>query len=84
MQLTDGLQVLSVPEAKKAGWAMPMLFTWNNGKQEEDHVWIKSNGKGQTEWVLPWQGYWVRTHQDNLALIIHQPVVGGSDVIPLP
>jgi len=73
MQLTDGVQLLSVPEAQKADWVMPLLFTWDNAKQRLAHVWMKQNGKGQTEWVLPWQGYWVRTHRDDLALIINKP-----------
>ncbi|MDI6827379.1 MAG: hypothetical protein QME62_02715, partial [Armatimonadota bacterium] len=70
MMITDGQQLLTVREAVQAGWIMPLLFTWDNATQRLDHVWLKSNGKNQTELVMPWQGYWVRTHEDNLALII--------------
>ncbi|MDH7481171.1 MAG: family 10 glycosylhydrolase [Armatimonadota bacterium] len=70
MTITDGKQLLTIQEAVKAGWIMPLLFTWDNATQRLGHVWLKSNGKNQTELVMPWQGYWVRTHADDLALII--------------
>ncbi len=70
MLVTDGCQTLSARDAVQAGWIMPLLFTWDNATQRLGHVWLKSKGKRQIEDVMPWQGYWARTHKDDLALII--------------
>ncbi len=69
IQFTNGIDVLSWPQANAAGWVGYAMSYWAGSGYND----ITCDDTSVTTKLRPGKGYWVETNIDNLAMIIIAP-----------
>ena len=65
-------QTRSLAEARDAGWVNSLLFGWDSSTQGLYEVGLEDDYASYLD-LEPWHGYWLRSHADDLRLIIPTP-----------
>jgi len=70
VKITDGTTTLTVREASRLAnpWLTDEQWAWNAQKQSFEKLGLPETFPDRLD-MEPWQGYWIRTFKDNLALI---------------
>jgi|GEM_PF-839279 len=69
IQFTDGIDVLSWPQAKMAGWVGSSMSYWTGS----DYRSIKSDGTSSVTELHSGVGYWLESYLDNISMIVTAP-----------
>jgi len=72
--VTNGVQTKSVSQAADAGWIQPAICYFDS---PASYKLVNPHGTGDDDAVRPWYGYWLRTFQDGLHLVVPWEVGGG-------